>query len=146
MVKKDFWSEVWQGMAKQTRTQKREEKQSQKSSSGGKSRGRSRGYFSRGGRSGGKSLGMGRTSRISSKSYIHRSSVVVKKINPNSSKYNNTRTIRNALQYVAGLSETSEKKNESVKLTYINGYDKTPPYNERKPKRICRKLLSKFEK
>ena len=124
----DFWKDVWQGMAKQRKIQAREERQSQKSSSsGGRSRGgRSRGYFSRSGRSGGKSLGMGRTSRISSSSYTHKTSVVVKKIQPNSSKYNNTRTIRNALNYIAGLSETSEQKNENVKLTYINGYDKTP--------------------
>lgn len=125
---KDFFEDVWRGIAKQRRIQAQEQREKAKqSSSGGKGRGgRSRGYFSSSGGSGGKSLGMGRTSRISSSSYTHKTSVVVKKINPNSSKYNNTRTIRNALQYIAGLSETSEQKNENVKLTYINGYDKTP--------------------
>lgn len=123
---KDFWQDVWQGIERQRKIQAREERQSQKSSSSSRGRkgGRSRGYFSSGGR--GKSLGARRTSRISSKGYTHQTNVVVKKIHPNGAKYNNAKTITNALNYIAGLSSEAEQKNENVKLTYLNGYDKTP--------------------
>ena len=124
---KDFWEDVWKSAEKQRRIQQREQREQrekEKSSSGGRSRG-GRGYFSSAGRSG-KSLGAGRTSRISSSSYTHKTSVVVKKIHPNQAKYSNSKTIKNALNYVAGLSENAEQKNEDVKMLYFNGYDRNP--------------------
>lgn len=126
MAKKDFWEDVWKSAAKQRRIQAQEQREKAKqSSSGGKGRGgRSRGYFSSAGRSGGKSLGMGRTSRISARGYTHKTSVVVKKIQPNGTKYNNSRVIKNALNYIAGISENAEQKNEDVKLMFFNGNDR----------------------
>lgn len=127
IMAKDFWEDVWQGVSKQARIQAREEREKAKqSSNGGRSRGRSRGYFSSSGRSAGKSQGMGRTSRISSSSYKHQTSVVIKKIQPNGTRYSNAKTIRNALSYVAGLSEEAERKNENVKLTYYDGFNSDP--------------------
>ena len=124
----DFWEDIWKGVERQRKIQQREQRQETKSSSskGRISGGRSRGYFSSVRRSGRKTQGMGRTSRISSKGYTHQTSVVVKKIHPNSARYNNAKTIANALNYIAGLSSEAEQKNENVKLTYLNGYDKTP--------------------
>lgn len=69
---------------------------------------------------------MGRTSRISSSSYCHKTSVVVKKIHPNSAKYNNSKTITNALNYIAGLSSEAEQKNQDVKLIYFDGNNSYP--------------------
>lgn len=125
MAKKDFWEDVWKSAAKQRRIQAQEQREKAKqSSSGGKGRGgKSRGYFSRsGGR--GKSQGVGRTSRISSKGYTHQTNAIVKKINPNGTKYNNSRVIKNALNYIAGISEIAEQKNEDVKLMFFNGNDR----------------------
>ncbi|VYS84281.1 hypothetical protein [Campylobacter ureolyticus] len=123
-----FWEDVYKEGAKQRRIQEREQRENAKSSSsGGRARGgRSRGYFSSAGKSGRKSLGAGRTSRISSSSYCHKTSVVVKKIHPNSARYNNAKTIGNALNYISGLSENSEQKNENVKMIFFNGNDNFP--------------------
>lgn len=118
----DFWEDVWKGVERQRKIQQREQKQETKLS-GGRRGGRSRSYFSKGGRGGGKTQGTGRTSRISSKNYVHRSSVVVKKIHPNQAKYNNSKTITNALNYIAGLSSEAEQKNQNVKLIYFDGLD-----------------------
>ena len=120
-----FWSDVYREGAKQRRIQQREQREKAKSS-GGRRGGRSRGYFSSVGKSGRKSQGAGRTTRISSSSYCHKTSVVVKKIHPNLSRYNNAKTITNALNYIAGLSETSEQKNENVKMIFFNGNDNFP--------------------
>lgn len=121
-----FWNDVYKDGARQKRIQAKEQREQAKSKSSGRSRGgRSRGYFSRsGGR--GKSLGTGRTNRISSKSYVHKTSVVVKKIHPNSSRYNNAKTITNALNYIAGLSSEAEQKNQDVKLIYFDGNNSYP--------------------
>ena len=124
---KDFWEDVWQGVSKQRRIQAQEQREKAKqSSSGGKGRGgKSRGYFSRsGGRR--KTQGMGRTSRISARGYTHKTNVVIKKIQPNGTKYSNAKTIRNALSYVAGLTQEAERKNENVKLTYYDGFNSDP--------------------
>lgn len=123
-----FWEDVYKEGAKQRRIQEREQRENAKSSSsGGRARGgRSRGYFSSAGRSGGKSQGAGRTSRISSSSYCHKTTPIVKKIHPNSAKYNNSKVIKNALQYIAGLSQEAEQKNENVKMIFFNGNDNFP--------------------
>ena len=121
-----FWNDVYREGARQRKIQQREQREKAKSSSGGRRGVRSRGYFSSVGKSGRKSLGAGRTTRISSSSYCHKTSVVVKKIHPNSAKYNNSKTITNALNYIAGLSSEAEQKNQNVKLIYFYGNNSYP--------------------
>lgn len=122
---KDFWEDVWRSADRQRRIQQAQEERekAKEKSSGRKKGGRSRGYFSSAG-GGGKSIGAGRTTRISARGYTHKTSVIVKKIQPNGTKYSNSRTIRNALNYVAGISEIAEQKNEDVKMLYFNGQDR----------------------
>lgn len=121
---KDFWEDVWRSADRQRRIQQAQEERekAKEKSSGRKKGGRSRGYFSSGGR--GKSLGMGRTSRISARGYTHKTTAVIKKIQPNGTRYNNSRVIKNALNYVAGISEIAEQKNQDVKMLYFNGQDR----------------------